>query len=265
MSEKNKVLGYVRVSTEKQEKEGYGLEYQTNAITQLSEQRGYELVNIYRDEGISGTLKYTDEDFGKRKAINEMLSNLSGIHAIIVANTSRLWRDEYAKIRVKAPLVIAGCDIISIEQPRYTLYPSNASEWLTMAIQEVIDEYDRRNIVARLRAGRETKVKNGGKTGLLPYGYKYDASKKGVEVDTERADVIREMFRMAPCWRGEDLATRLNENGYTAPRGGEWCGKSVENILNNPFYIGIIRRNDGTEIEGKHEPIISMREWEAAR
>lgn len=265
MSEKKRVYGYVRVSTEKQEREGYGLEYQTTAIENLCAQRGYELVDIYRDEGISGTLKYTEEEFGKRKAINEMLNNLSGIDAVIVANTSRLWRDEYAKIRVKAPLVIAGCDIISIEQQRYTLYPSTASDWLTMAIQEVIDEYDRRNIVARLRAGRETKIKRGGKTGLLCYGYKYDANGKNVEVNSQQADVIKEMFHLAPRWRGEDLAEKLNSKGYTSPRGGEWCGRTVEHILNNPFYIGVIRREDGTEITGLHEPIISTQEWEDAR
>jgi DNA invertase Pin-like site-specific DNA recombinase len=49
-----RVVGYIRVSTDEQVESGAGLEAQRRAIIAAADSRGYELVRIYEDAGVSG-------------------------------------------------------------------------------------------------------------------------------------------------------------------------------------------------------------------
>lgn len=48
------VVGYIRVSTQGQAKDGYSLKYQEEEIQAYCEKHGWNLIHIFRDEGISG-------------------------------------------------------------------------------------------------------------------------------------------------------------------------------------------------------------------
>ena len=48
------VVGYIRVSTQGQAKEGYSLKYQEDEIEAYCEEQGLNLIHIFRDKGISG-------------------------------------------------------------------------------------------------------------------------------------------------------------------------------------------------------------------
>lgn len=50
-----KVVGYLRVSTDRQAEEGLGLEVQEQAIRSWAEDHGHHLIGMTRDEGISGS------------------------------------------------------------------------------------------------------------------------------------------------------------------------------------------------------------------
>lgn len=49
------VVGFIRVSTQGQAKDGYSLKYQEDEIKEYCEEQGLNLKHILRDEGISGT------------------------------------------------------------------------------------------------------------------------------------------------------------------------------------------------------------------
>jgi site-specific DNA recombinase len=48
------VVGYIRVSTQGQAKDGYSLKYQEDEIKGYCKEQGWYLIHIFRDEGISG-------------------------------------------------------------------------------------------------------------------------------------------------------------------------------------------------------------------
>lgn len=48
------VIGYVRVSTSGQAKEGYSLAYQQAEIRSYCQEQGWDLKHVFTDEGISG-------------------------------------------------------------------------------------------------------------------------------------------------------------------------------------------------------------------
>ncbi|PLR75859.1 hypothetical protein CU633_18430 [Bacillus sp. V3-13] len=50
------VVGYIRVSTQGQARDGYSLKYQEEEIKAYCEEHGFNLTNIFRDEGITASL-----------------------------------------------------------------------------------------------------------------------------------------------------------------------------------------------------------------
>ena len=48
------MLGIIRVSTQGQAKDGYSLKYQEDEIKGYCKEQGWNLIHIFREEGISG-------------------------------------------------------------------------------------------------------------------------------------------------------------------------------------------------------------------
>lgn len=255
-----KLYGYGRVSTETQAEKGYGLETQEKEIRKYADAHGMELERIFVDAGISGNLKDTDEDeaIGKRAALMELLSFLTEGDAVIVLNTSRLWRSDMTKAIIRRELMKRGARIISIEQPKYDLYTKDPNDYLINAIMEALDVYERMSISLKLARGRTMKAKGGDKpAGVCPMGYRYTKDKKHVEIDPDESSTVRLIFTEAQ--KGQSLnqiAAILNGKGITTRRGKGWSAGSVQVILRNRFYIGELQ-HQGRAVKGSHEPIIS--------
>lgn len=257
-----KYYGYCRVSTETQAEKGFGLEAQEQGIKKYTSEHGLELELIFRDEGISGNLKDTDDDeaINKREALMEMLSMLEAGDTVIVLNTSRLWRSDLTKAIIRRELMKRKARIISIEQPNYDLYTASTdpSAYLTNAIMEALDVYERMSIAMKLARGRTVKAKAGDKpAGVCPFGYKYSSDKKSVEIDPAEASIVRLMFTEGQKGKSlGQLADLLNGKGYKTRRGCEWSAGNVQVILRNRFYIGELS-HQGKPIKGNHEPLVS--------
>ena len=261
MSEKKRVFGYVRVSTETQVLDGEGLDIQKKKLRNYAERNDLEIVDIVEDAGISGTVELEN-----RPALYSLmdLCKDNKVDTILIYRYDRLARDLPVQLYAENQFLKVGIEFISVSEGNL-----NGADPMRVAFRQMLGVFaqlDKSLTVNRMADGRRSRVSKGYRAGgALPFGYQYSEDGKSVEVVPERAVIVREMFALSPRWRGEDLAAKLNSKGYKAFRGGKWGGKSVENILNNPFYIGKIRLMDGTIIDGKHEPIITMKEWEDAR
>lgn len=255
-----KYYGYCRVSTETQAEKGYGLEAQRQELRKYAAAHGFEYAHIFEDAGISGNLKDTDEDeaINKREALIEMLACLDEGDKVVVLNTSRLWRSDMTKVIIRRDLMKHKADVISIEQPKYSLYTKDPNEYLIISMMELLDVYDRMSISLKLARGRTVKAKNGDKpAGVCPFGYQYSADKKRVEINQEEAAVVKMMFTEGQKGRSlNQIATFLNDQGIVSRRGKHWSSGSIQMILRNPFYTGVLQ-HQGKQIKGNHEPIIS--------
>lgn len=252
--------GYIRVSTASQAEKGYGLEAQENGIRDYAARNGIALEAVFRDAGISGNLKDTDDDeaIGKRAGLMELLAAVAEDDTIIVLNTSRLWRSDMTKAIVRRELMKRSVKLISIEQPKYDLYNKDPNDYLINAIMEALDVYERMSISLKLARGRAVKANKGDKpAGLCPFGYRYTADRKHIEPDPDEAKVVKLLFTEGQ--KGKSLwqiANFLNEQNIKTRRGCTWSAGSVQVVLRNNFYIGILS-HQGREIKGNHEPLIS--------
>src|ERR1019366_9662387 len=95
-------LGYIRVATEDQADGGIGLAAQRAAITEACRQRGWELVDVLVDSGLSA--KGTDRP-GLQRGLSRLAAKPADVQALVVAKLDRLARSfpDYANlIRVSA-------------------------------------------------------------------------------------------------------------------------------------------------------------------
>ena len=252
--------GYIRVSTETQAEKGYGLDAQEKGIRDYAAKNGIQLEKVFRDAGISGNMKDTDEDeaISKRAGLMELLSVIDEGDTVIVLNTSRLWRSDMTKAIVRRELMKRSAKLVSIEQPKYDLYSKDPNDYLINAIMEALDVYERMSISLKLARGRTTKAIGGDKpSGVCPYGYRYTADKKHIEPNPDEVPILRQIFTEAQRGLSLDKICKiLNDQGSRTRRGNLWVKGSIHIILKNDFYTGVVT-HQGKAIPGNHEPLIS--------
>jgi DNA invertase Pin-like site-specific DNA recombinase len=103
-----RLIGYARVSTDEQATSGLGLEAQEATLRRAAEFRGYDLVEIIRDEGISGS---TVNRPGLQHALERVA--VRDVDGLVVAKLDRLTRSmrDFCEVvdwfeEARAPLVM---------------------------------------------------------------------------------------------------------------------------------------------------------------
>lgn len=255
-----KYFGYCRVSTETQAEKGGGLDVQRKEIEKYAAQHDITLETIFTDAGITGAVKddADDDAISKRPSLIEMLATIQEDDAVIVLNTSRLWRSDTAKVIIRRELMKKHARVIVIENQRYDLYAKNPNDRFMDGIMELMDEWERLTIAMKLAKGRTTKAKTGAKpAGVCPFGYKYAEDKKSVIIDPAEAQFVKFMFTEAQKGRSlGQIADAMNDKGITTRNGNKWSRGGIQVILRNAFYKGELT-HAGQVIKGTHEPIIS--------
>ena len=107
-----RVAIYIRVSTLDQAREGYSLSAQRKALTRWAEEREYEVVYCYADEGISG------KDISHRPAMMQMLADVKAgkIDIVLVWALSRLTRSVADLYNTWSLLEKYHCGLVSLTE-----------------------------------------------------------------------------------------------------------------------------------------------------
>lgn len=247
------VAGYVRVSTTEQADSGFGLDAQRQAIEDYARAAGYELVAIYADEGLSGTLPPAERP-GLRDLLNHAESGL--IDAVIVKASDRIGRRVSVATAVYDALDAAGVQFLSITEP-------GLSSALLRAIFSGIAEEERNRIKERTSSGRKVKAERGGYAGgRVPYGYRLAGFRKDAtwEIEPTEAEVVQRIFRERSAGDTyQHIAQGLNRDGIPGPGSSEWSPTAVYRVATNPAYTGTRRWREDREItaQGEYPAIIS--------
>ena len=254
------IYGYSRVSTSTQVEHGYGLDTQESSIRKYCQDNGLALERIFTDAGISGAIEDGADETAlhKRAGLIDLLAAIGAGDKVIVMNTSRLWRSQAAQAIIKREFLKKGAEVVSIEQPRFSLQAQDPNDRLINGILSLLDEWERMTVCLKLAKGRQTKAAKGDKPcGNCPFGYRHAADKKSVEIEPAEAAIVKRIFSMAQSGSSlQRIADTLNAEGVKTQRGGEWSKAALSVILNNRFYIGELT-HAGKTIKGNHKPIIN--------
>jgi len=180
-----KVFGYCRVSTENQ-KEEKTIDIQEEALKKHAEDNGLELLSIFKDEGISGSLE-------QRPGLTQLLSLLTNspeIDGVLIYKLDRLARDVVIQENLIKEFQRLGKRVLSTLEP--DLDSNDPTRKLVRQILGVISEYERAIITMRLSGGRISKASKGGYAGGgVPYGYTADPLKHSLVQHDAEAKVVR--------------------------------------------------------------------------
>jgi len=245
-----KAIGYIRVSTETQVREGQGLEVQAEQIKKYCKANKLDLVSIYEDKGISGAKADEESLTIDREGLQDMLADIptTDVKYIVVLNTSRLWRSDLVKVLIQRELKKHQVDVKAIDQPTYSIYSkSDPSQFLINGMMELLDQYQRLEIALKLKRGKINKAKQGGFAGgtrALGYRKIEVDNKPDIGIDPQEAETVSMIRKLRK--RGlsmKAIADRLNDTGIPTKRGGKWYASTIQYILKNRLYKGLFEYN----------------------
>lgn len=289
-----KVAIYIRLSREDDKiGESESITNQRQFLIEWVKEQGYELVDIYIDDGFSGT-NFDRPDFQR------MLRDIDSgkINMVVTKDMSRLGRDyigtgEYVEKyfperKVRYVAVTDGID---------TVYDSSGNDMAPF--KAVFNDMYAKDISKKIRIALRTKQKQGlWVGGCPPFGYMVDPNDKNHLVPDPSEDwIIKRIFDLAIqgntpyqiriILTDEKIPTRAmiktnnkRISNATSSKAGIWSQKTVKGILSNQLYTGDMIQNRRTKVsykikknvcnskedwiivEDTHEPLVSKKDFE---
>lgn len=265
--------GYVRVSTDKQEE--LSPDSQEKLIREYAKKNDIIILNIYFEIGISG------RSADKRPAFQEMIASAKSkehpVDVILVWKYSRFARNQEESIVYKSLLKKQNnVDVISVSEPLV----DGPFGSLIERIIEWMDEYYSIRLSGEVFRGMKENAMRGAFQARPPLGYKIAERGKPPVIVPEEADIIKIIFHkyVNESMGFFDIARYLNSLGYKTSHNKPFERRSIEYIIQNPIYCGMIRwnrthnatneikdRSEWIVIDGSQEPIISKELYEKAQ
>ena len=148
-----RIVGYIRVSGDSQHgNDQDGAPRQKRAIETWAKKSKKPVSEWLEDLGVSGTL-----ELAQRPGLSKLLDSLHPPGILVIEKCDRLARDLIAGELIIRMLAKAGWQVISAETGEDLTASISPTSILMRQMQGAFAEFDRRNIVARLRLAREQK------------------------------------------------------------------------------------------------------------
>lgn len=220
-----KIIGYIRVSTDHQVESGLGLEAQEKAIFDYAKKIGTHDYEIFRDEGLSGSLS-----LDKRPGILAAITALKKGAALVVAKRDRIGRDPMVVAMIESAVKRKGARIISAAGEGTD--NDDPSSILMRRMIDAFGEYERLIIGSRTKAALRAKKNKGERVGYIPFGY--TLANDGIHLEKYQKE--QEVLKRMDSLRKKGLSIRtiakvLNEDEVLNRRQSKWNHASVHRIL----------------------------------
>ena len=244
-----RVAIYTRVSTIEQAAEGYSLDAQRKTLEDYCRERGYTVVNVYSDEGISA------KDIHHRPQMQRLLSDSTAnkFDMILVWKLTRFTRSLHD--------LCAVCDMLDKHNILFVSY-SESFDCATPAgrmmrsILGVVAQWEREVIGENVKAALEERAYRGLRT--CSYVLGYDTTPDGLKINPKEAQRVRFIYGAYLQYQNiRNVSEICKSKGMTGKKGGQLKPESIHKILTRFIYCGYYswRR---TPILGNFEPIIDI-------
>lgn len=238
---KNDLHIYVRVSTDTQKEDGFGLEDQQLLGRKVSERLG--LNPIIHNEGSQSSSK---DDLNNRPILTDLLNDVrnGNVENFWVYEFDRLSRNETTQFFIKKDFIENKTKLYVGDGHSYDL--NDPKDSLMFNVFSSFSNYDNTLRTERLRRGRLQKLKDGDfwKGGPPPFGYKIE-KKSLVKHPTESEWVKRIYEEYSEGTSLSKISDLLIQNGIRSRRGNVIFSKeSILRILQNTHYEGYYLYSD---------------------
>lgn len=233
------IAAYCRVSTDKEDQLN-SLETQKDFFLEYTKRTGDNLIELYADEGISGT------KIKNRKEFQRMLADAEKglFDMVVVKDISRFARNTVDLLQSVRRLKSLG---IETQFLTANMTSMGNSEFV-LTIFGALAQEESANTSKRIKFGKKMNAEKGRVPNIV-FGYdKTIGDYFNLSINENEAKAIRQIFQWytEEGYGGSKIANMLNERGIKTKRGNNWSQNSVCRILTNEIYTGKI-------INGKEE------------
>lgn len=271
LEKKLRVAAYARVSTDSDEQSTSFYSQQKYYMDKILSNPNWSFVEVYADEGISGTQAFKRDNF--LRMIKD--AKEGGIDLILTKSISRFARNTLDTLKYVRTLKDSNVAILFEEENINTL---DMSGELLLTVLSSVAQQESETIGSHVKLGLKMKMKRGeliGNGGC--YGYICNIKKGIYEINEKEAETVRFIFNSYLEGYGAATINKMLTNmKVPSPTGkNHWCENTILWILKNEKYIGDVIlgksytldsithkkiRNQGEEdmyhFKDHHEPII---------
>ncbi len=276
--EQKKAVGYIRVSTSIQAKEGESLSTQKQQIADYAKSKGWQLDCIYADEGISGTKIEYRTDF--QRMVQD--AKQGKFEVVIFTKLSRFARNAREYMNLSYELEEHGISLVSIKE---NIDPTSSTGKMIAGILALFAEWEHETIKEQMYENKMSRWREQRAfIGMPPYAYYWNKVKKQLEINKEEAKVYKLLVDMYLNQKMsfEDISLKLKEQGIKGKR-AYWSSATISYTLKNPAYYGNYvvnqfeyeegvrgvgskrtkkRKSSSEHIPFKIPPLISKTQWD---
>lgn len=249
-------FGYVRVSTGKQDE--LSPDSQAKLLKDYAKSHGYVVSKIFFELGISGRKADKRPEF--QKMIGLAKSSDHPVDVILVWKFSRFARNQEESIVYKSLLrKQSNVDVVSVSEPLI----DGPFGSLIERIIEWMDEYYSIRLSGEVLRGMKEKATKKGYQMSPPFGYRAVGNGDPYKIDPDEMKVVDFICDEFDRHNSDvtKITRKLNDMGVRTRRGNPFESRSVERILKNPFYYGLVAWN-GITFMGTHEVYYSKERFE---
>lgn len=241
--------GYIRVSTAKQGEQGVSLQEQRSAIESYAQRYNLAISTWFEE-------RETAAKRG-RPVFSDMIRLLTEGRAdgVIIHKIDRSARNlrDWADL---GELIDRGIDVHFANE---SLDLHSRGGRLSADIQAVVAADYIRNLREETKKGIYGRLKQGIYPLPAPIGYLNKGKGQPKEIDPQTAPLVRRAFELYATGRYTliTLGETLQQLGLRTTEGKRLSKNGLSVMLNNPFYIGLMRlKGTGETFPGIHQPLI---------
>ncbi len=210
-------VAYLRVSG-KGQINGNGFQRQEEIIREYAERNGYEVVRVYKEKGVSGTME-------KRPALTDLITDLENEnHTVLIERLDRLARKGNVQETIVDLIRSKDRDIISIDIDQ-KLGGDDESKILIQQIMGSISQYDKSVIVKKLKHARDRKRVL---TGKCEGRKSYQESSPELITEIKR---LRRKPKNGKCISLKKTVDTLNDSGFKTATGKAFTVPTLKHII----------------------------------
>lgn len=255
-------VALARVSSREQEREGFSLDVQVDALQKYAERDGGEIVKLFR---IAETASKSDERVTFKQMLAYARENASTLAGMLFYKVDRAARNLFDFVELETFEESHGVRAIFVSQPTEN---TPAGRMMRRTLANMAAFYTEQQALD-VKDGHLRRVQSGLFVSAAPYGYKnVRVDGRGlIEVHPTEAPTVRRIFELYAFHNHtlDSLIECLEREGtvYTAaaPR---FTRSKVHTILRDRAYIGEVRHR-GQWFPGTQEPLIDRQTWDRVR
>ena len=252
-------VALARVSSREQEREGFSLDVQEEALRSYAEKNVGEIVRLFR---IAETASKSDERKTFKALIAYCKDNAWNLDGLLFYKLDRAARNLFDYVELERLESEYELPFISVSQPTET---TPAGRMMRRTMANMASFYTEQQSVD-VREGLARRVQSGLFVSKAPYGYRNVrvGGRSLVEIDPDQAAKVRRIFQLFAyenCTLDRVLQ-RMESEGLTYSESqARFTRSKVHTILQDRSYIGEIPYK-GQWYPGVQEPIVDRSTWD---